>query len=211
MANPSGRDVPSAPHDEVVAHARFVRALAGELARDDGEADELAARVMAEAIARRPEAGPGLRVWLHTVVQRLFLRARRDDERRGRRERAAARPASPPATVDLVAEMELQRAIGDAFEELEEPLKSTLFRRYFHDETPTRIAQETAVPLATVKSRLQRGLQRLRARLDERQHGGREAWCAVAIGLAGRGVPLAKASSLVGSAVAAALIVGVAL
>src|SRR5882672_4939278 len=99
MANPSGRDVPSAPHDEVVAHARFVRALAGELARDDSEADELAARTMAEAIARRPEAGPGLRVWLRTVVRRLFLRARRDDERRSRRERAAARPEPPAAAV----------------------------------------------------------------------------------------------------------------
>jgi hypothetical protein len=62
-----------------------------------------------------------------------------------------------------------------------------------------------------VKSRLQRGLQRLRARLDERQKGGREAWCAVAIALAGRGVPLAKVSALVMPAVAAVLLVGAAL
>src|SRR5262245_66557223 len=85
--------------DDVVAHARFVRALAGELLRDSGEADELAARTMAEAIARRPAAGPSLRAWLRRVVWRLFRREQRDVERRARREIGAARAEAQSATV----------------------------------------------------------------------------------------------------------------
>ena len=68
----------------VVAHARFVRSLARGLVRDECEADELAARAMAEAIARPPRAGAALREWLRRVVWRLFWRERRDAERRRR-------------------------------------------------------------------------------------------------------------------------------
>ena len=72
--------------DHVVAHARFVRALARGLVGEGGDADELAARTMAEAIARPPHAAEGLRAWLRQVVWRLFWRDRRDAERRHRRE-----------------------------------------------------------------------------------------------------------------------------
>src|SRR5262249_45464908 len=70
--------------DALVAHARFVRALAGRLLHDTGEADELAAGTRAEAIARRPESGPSLRPWLRRVVWRLLRRERRDGDGRPR-------------------------------------------------------------------------------------------------------------------------------
>lgn len=166
---------------DVVAHARFVRALAFDLVGDAGEADELAARALAAAIEQRPDTGPGLRVWLRRVAWRLFRRDQRSRARRKSRELAAARPDAQPATVDLVAQMELQRRIAAAFDALDEPLKSTLFRRYFHDETPTQIAAATATPLPTVKSRLLRGLALLRERLDA-EHGGRRCEWMAALG-----------------------------
>jgi RNA polymerase sigma-70 factor (ECF subfamily) len=207
MAQPlSSSTDPGSPHDEVARHARFVRALAGDLARDAEEADEVAARTIAEAVTRAPNAGPSLRAWLRRVAWRTFRRSRRDEERRVRREAAAAQPEAQPSAVELAAEMELQKAIGAAFDALEEPYKSTLFRRYFHDETPTAIASASAVPLATVKSRLQRGLKLLRERLDATMRGGRDAWRSSALALASGGAPVVAAKSIGVPLAAAALL-----
>ena len=190
---------PSDP-DDLLRHARFVKALARELARDESEADELAARTMAEAVARRPGAGPGLRVWLRRVLWRIFRRERRDEERRLRLARSCAESAGgaaaavAPASVDLVARIELEQAIASAFAALEEPCKSTLFLRFYDDRTPAQIAAQTGTPVETVKTRLKRGLQRLRARLDARaKESGdpRGEWRAIAIALAKQGGPVA--------------------
>ena len=170
----------------LVAHHQFVQRLArGLVGAGAGDAaDELTARALAAAVAQRPAIGPGFRVWLERVTRRLFHRERRDRERRERRERLAApreathgstNEATRP-TVDLVGEIELHQQVARAFESLEGAAKSALFLRYFHDRTPTEIADELSLPLGTVKSRLQRGLQQLRARLDANHHGRREEW-----------------------------------
>ncbi|WP_420829522.1 RNA polymerase sigma factor [Nannocystis pusilla] len=46
-----------------------------------------------------------------------------------------------------------------------------LVRRFFEGESAAEIARGLAIPAATVRSRLHRSLQRLRARMDE-QFGG---------------------------------------
>jgi RNA polymerase sigma factor (sigma-70 family) len=214
MAAPD--DPPSTDPGDLVRHGRFVKALARELARDESEADELAARTMAEAVARRPGGGPSLRVWLRRVLWRIFRRERRNEERRRRAsdsmEANASSRDSVPATVDLVARIELEHAIAAAFAALDEPYKSTLFLRFFDDLTPSQMAAQTGTPVETVKTRLKRGLASLRTRLDAelggRGEGGRNAaigdWRAVALALAKHGGPVvavAKAKSLVAAAV----------
>jgi RNA polymerase sigma factor (sigma-70 family) len=191
----------------LVAHHRFVRRLAFGLAGDPDAADELTARTLAAAVAQRPDTGPGFRVWLGRVVRRLFLRERRDRERRDRRERIAAPAEATQATVDVVAEIELQQRIARAFESLEGASKSALFLRYFHDRTPAEIAVELALPVATVKSRLQRGLEQLRARLDADHRGGREEWLAGMLPWIGGPLVTTKVK-LVPVAIAALLIAG---
>jgi RNA polymerase sigma-70 factor (ECF subfamily) len=162
-------------------HARFVRGLARALVRDDASADDLAAQTLADAVAQRPTTGAGFRGWLARVVERRFRRTLRDDERRIRRERAASRPEAQPSAVDLAAQVELTRRVATAFAALDEPYRGTLFRRYFRDETPTEIARGENVPVATVKTRLQRGLERLRRELDALHSGDREQWRAPAL------------------------------
>jgi RNA polymerase sigma-70 factor (ECF subfamily) len=191
----------------LVAHHRFVRRLALGLAGDPDAADELTARTLAAAVAQRPDTGPGFRVWLGRVVRRLFLRERRERERRDRRERSAAPAEATRATVDVVAEIELQQQIARAFESLEGPSKSALFLRYFHDRTPAEIARELELPVATVKSRLQRGLQQLRERLDAAHRGGRGEWLASLLPWIGGPLVTTKVK-VVPIAVAALLIAG---
>jgi len=97
----------------------FREALARELARDEDEADELAARTMAEAVARRPGSGRACGLAAARALA-IFRRERRNEERRDRHARtsfdvAAVGDTSAPATVDLVARIELEHTIAAAF------------------------------------------------------------------------------------------------
>jgi len=192
-------------------HARFVRALAGALARDRDEADEVAARTFASAVEQRPRAGAQLRGWLARVARRALSRLRRDDARRNVHEGAAARSERIDADpADLAARSELSDRIALAFAQLDEPAKSTLFLRFFADLTPKQIAARQQVPVETVKTRLKRGLAKLRARLDERGRdtdGARGTWRVTALMLARDGAPLLGITKAKGAAAAAAVFV----
>src|SRR5262249_6011404 len=81
-------------------------------------------------------------------------------------------PREPePAAADTAAQRDQVRAVTDALWALPEPYQGTLVQRYFLELSPAQIAERTGTPLATVKSRLQRGLDLLRAALARR--GGR--------------------------------------
>ena len=183
--------------DDLARHGRFVRSLARELSRDVDDADELAARTFEAALVQRPDGGPGLRAWLRRVVFRLSGRARREALRRRSREQSAAVPEVVPATVDVVARMELERAIAAAFGALDERDRTVLFFRYFDELAPRAIAARMELPVETVRTRIKRGLERLRAALDRAHGDRREAWVGVATALAaagGRGALVLKVS-----------------
>src|SRR5262249_28076875 len=99
------------------------------------------------------------------------------------------------------------------FATLEEPYQRTLFLRFFDDRTPAWIAAEDGVPVETVKTRLKRGLAKLRAKLDERNRVARDAggprgsWRATALALARDGAPLLGIAKGKGAAAAAAVFV----
>jgi RNA polymerase sigma-70 factor (ECF subfamily) len=173
--------------DDLARHGRFVRSLARELARDEDDADELAARTFEAALVQKPDGGPGLRAWLRRVVFRLSGRARREALRRHSRERSAAVSEVEPATVDVVARMELERAIAAAFGALDERDRTVLFFRYFDDLAPRAIAARMELPVETVRTRIKRGLARLRVALDRAHGDRRDAWVGVATALAGAG------------------------
>ncbi|MEO0651933.1 MAG: sigma factor-like helix-turn-helix DNA-binding protein, partial [Planctomycetota bacterium] len=63
---------------------------------------------------------------------------------------------------------------------LPEHYREVLLRRFFDGQTPTEIAERTGTPVATVKTRLQRGIALLRERLDD-LHGGDGRAFAVAL------------------------------
>ena len=67
---------------------------------------------------------------------------------------------------------------------LPEPYRSTLLLRYFDGWSPAKIAKEKGLSPATVRSHVARGLERLRARLDDRHDGDRDAWCLALVPLA---------------------------
>lgn len=167
----TGRGPTPAELDALTQHIAWVRRLAHQLVRDSASADDLAQDACLAALqGRRCEAGRAgergpLRVWLAAIVRNGARQDWRRTERRTERKRDSARCEAQPSAADLIERVASHRAVVDAVLALDEPYRGTLLQRYFEDLTPSEIAERTHVPLATVKTRLQRGLARLREAL----------------------------------------------
>ena len=170
--------------DELIAHLRWIRDLARRIASDPDRADDLAQEtcvVALEADSRDPLFRKG---WLRTVMQNLARRQGARERTRREHEASAARREPFDATDALVERAGLQREIVDAVLALEEPYRSAILLRFFEELPPRAIAKRLGVPVATVQSRLTRGLRRLRERLDDAR-GDRRSWPALIAPLAG--------------------------
>jgi RNA polymerase sigma-70 factor (ECF subfamily) len=201
--------------DALLAQRAWLRRLAGALLRDDAAADDAVQDTMAAALFHRPSADQPLRPWLATVLRNLARTRRRAAGYRQRLGAAIAREPAPPvpSPEEALGRHRLLIAIAAAVEALEEPYRSTVLLCHAEGRSPTEVAAAQGVPPGTVRWRLKRGLDRIRARLDD-EAGGRESWALACAGLcdlppgpgpalaASGGALLAK-SSLKGGAVAA--------
>lgn len=165
-------------------HVQWLRRLAHSLVADPGAADDLSQETWVVALEQPPPGDRPLRGWLAGVLRnRVRLRVR-SERRRREREREAAQREALPSTLELLQRLSMQKALVVHVEALDEPYRTTILLRYLEDLRPADIAARQGVPLATVKTRLQRGLERLRARLDADQRGERGAWMAALVPLA---------------------------
>ncbi len=154
--------------DELLAQRDWVRAFAAALARDVGDADDLAQEAWLTALSVPPRAGTSLRGWLATVMRnRVRDRSRRERVRAERQRetlRLAPRPSASPA--ERAERAEIERELLRAVHELEVPYREVLLLRYWRGLEPAEIGRLQGAPAATVRSRLHRGLALVRARLD---------------------------------------------
>ncbi|MEM7310125.1 MAG: sigma-70 family RNA polymerase sigma factor [Planctomycetota bacterium] len=186
------------PHlQALLDHRGWVQDLAHRLLHDAAAAEDVAQEALLVAL-RAPDARPrSVRAWLGAVVRNLVWERMRREDRRATRELRVARAEETPSTVELVEEVSAHREIVDALMGLPEHYRDVLVRRYYEGETPTEIAAAQGTPVATVKTRLQRGLALLRERLDARFGGDGRAWLSAlaplarAGGRAARGAPAA--------------------
>lgn len=166
---PVSRGIDLTP-EVLASQGRALRGLARSLLADAHAAEDVEQETWL-ACLRHPGVVPvRFSAWLGTVAKRLALRRKRGEERRhAREERAAASERGVDAAVrGLERGLEREealRSVTQALLALDEPFKSALLLRYYEDRTPSEIAAELGLPLATVKSRLARGLEKLRARL----------------------------------------------
>lgn len=139
--------------------------------------------------------------WLSGVVRNLARGLRRREARRASGEsneewmQTVANDATPEA---IQASLETQQHVVEAFSSLPDPYRSTLFLRYYKDLTPSQIARSQDAPLATVKSRLQRGLGMLRDSLDAKHGGERHAWASALVVLTRTAPATLAAGSVLG-------------
>lgn len=173
-----------APQDftlDLLAQQAFLRRLALDLVGRPEEAEDLVQEANLCALERPPEDGGRLRSWLATVVARVAARSRWRAAMRCERERNAARPEAVESPPD---EVESARSLFDALAVLPEPYRQVLVLRYWHDQSPSRIARTMALPLETVRSRLARGRRQLREELERRSSASRRHWGAGLVWLA---------------------------
>lgn len=156
------------------AQGRALRALALSLLRDPHAADDVVQDTWLACLSRPAEIRGRLSGWLAAVARNLALRRRRGEaRRRSREEHAAALERTESAAQAAILREEALRAVTQALLALEEPYKSALILRYYDERSPLEIARELGLPPTTVKSRIERGLERLRRKLPA-EYGGDE-------------------------------------
>ena len=165
---------------ELLSHQTFLRRLAIDLVGKD--ADDLVQDVWQRALERPPHHGRQLRGWLTRVARNLAANRWRGEARRTELEerRASERPAGE----ELEARFELRKELVEALDSLSQPCRETILLRYFEGLAPRDIASRRGTPVATVKTRLRRGLAQLREALDERHGGDRATWTSAVTALA---------------------------
>lgn len=160
---------PFDPATSLVDHAGFLRAIARRLVADAATADDLVQETFVHALRRPPEGVASLRAWLATVIRNVFRDRRLSERARlGREEEAARRRAETDGGDPFGIEV-LARALAA----LPKDYRHALQLRYYAQRSVAEIAAELGVPAATVKTRLHRGLEMLRA--DVRSRAGGDA------------------------------------
>lgn len=167
------RPTPTPFPEGLLEQTGWVRKLSARLVRDPGRAEDVAQDTWLAAVRHPPEPGRPVRGWLATIARNLVRQAERGDQRRLVREAAAARPDAQPVTADVVERLFLHQRVVAAVGALDEPYRTTILLRHFDGLAPQAIARRLAVPVATVKTRLARGHEMLRARLADDAPGGR--------------------------------------
>lgn len=175
------------PHDfaaALEAQEPFLARLARSLIADE----HIAADVVQDTMLSAWKAGSGsdgpsglepgrLRAWLATALRRKSVSWRRSAAHHHERSTAdvgrtasqspqelAADPVGAPERVAL--RLERQALLHGAVQALPEVYRTALVLRFQDAMAASAIADELGVPVATVRSRIQRGLQKLRSELD---------------------------------------------
>jgi len=183
------------PHHELLQQLDWVRALAARLVFDQSYRDDLAQEIWHAAL-KAPNAAAAhpapLRAWLTGIARHLAALLYRRDTRRTRRELAAANTRTAKSAAEVAEHAELQQRLLAAVNALPESMRDVVLLRYLEGLTPRAIAAKLQVPIATVRTRLQRAMERLRERLDA-DFGDRRAW-ALAFAALGRPRDVAAAA-----------------
>jgi RNA polymerase sigma factor (sigma-70 family) len=156
--------------DSVCTQAAIVRALptlrrfARSLAKDSAAADDLAHDCVVKALENMDKFQPGtnLRAWLFTILRNCFISGIRRDRRRFEECDGpdwATRGSTPPNQECRILLRRVGEEIADLPPDQRAVLRLVVLESRSYDET----ARALDVPVGTVRSRLSRARQALRA------------------------------------------------
>ena len=155
---PSDDDLGATPRD---ADERLHR-LAARLARCEEGAADLVQETLLIDLERSDTSRRNRAAWLGQVCLNVFRGQARREKLRRPSELEAARFDAAPSAAEDAARLDLRHLLAQAVERLSPTQRDAIVRRFFEGKTPTEIAREQDTPLATIKRRLERGLEALR-------------------------------------------------
>jgi RNA polymerase sigma factor (sigma-70 family) len=145
--------------------------LAGHLARDAAEAEDLVQQTFLVALrdADRWDGARPVGAWLAGILRHRALDLARTRRARAPEELTAARddalamaPSRAPGPLEEAASRETFEHVTEALEQLDGPSRQVLALRLVHGLEPRAIAHALGRPPGTVRMQLLRGLERLR-------------------------------------------------
>lgn len=182
--------------EALLRDAGWLRRLAARLV-GDGAADDLAQETWLSALQHPPRSLEEPRPWLARVARNLAANARRGGARREAREERAHVERSEPSPDELAQAAEAQRLVAEAVTRLEPPLRAAIVLCYYQGLDSRAAAAQLGVPASTLRTRLQRALEELRAELDRER--GRESWMMLLVPLARGARPTVAAAAAGGT------------
>ena len=144
--------------------ARFARALVA----NESELDDVVQQTYAQALAQPPRHARNLRGWLGAIARNVVRTRARSDSARVAREVALPPPPPVESPDQAVERAELRRMVVEAVLALNEPYRSTVILRFFEEQEVAAIARLTRTGEDTVRTRLRRGVARVRELLERR-------------------------------------------
>jgi len=103
----------------------------------------------------------GVSTWIFTIARNKRIDALRK-QRRPEPEDVIWGPEEQPDQTDVLALQQETEKLGQALASLPEKQRLLIERAYFADLSHSEIAEETGLPLGTIKSRIRLALERLR-------------------------------------------------
>ena len=185
--------------ESLLAHTGFARSIARGLLGRDPRVDDVVQDAWVSAMERPPSTATSERAWLGRVVRNRVTDLWRRDASAKRRREAAPPKSATPSPQEISEREELRQRVIQALMALPESYREPLVLRYYEDLPPRDIAKRLDMPVETVRTRLKRGLTRLRAELDERHGGDRRAWMTAMLPLAGLDAAAATAAATLGA------------
>lgn len=157
-------------------HFRAILGYAMRRARTSAEAADIASETMLVAWRRLEDVpeGEATRLWLFGVARNVVATTHRSADRRDRLVTRIGRHLDDHVTPDAAADVAGTELVRVAMSRLDPTDREVLELAGWEQLTPAEIAEVLDLPSATVRTRLHRARQRLRAVLDEfdDDHGG---------------------------------------
>ncbi len=146
-------------------YSSFVYGLAlrviGEARAAEDVSQDVFVAVWERAGAFDPDRG-SLRTWLGTLAHRRAVdHVRREEARRRRAIRDAARPVSTPDVEEMALALVTAERVRSALETLPDEQRRAIQLAYFGGKTYRQVAEVLGIPEGTAKSRLRLGLRRV--------------------------------------------------
>lgn len=151
----------------VKRHGGMVLGVCRRAVRDAHLAED-AFQAVFLVLSRNPQAAAratSVAGWLFGIARRVGLAARRHEQRREKRERRATEPRPSESTHEWD---DLLRVVDEELAKIPEANRAALIACFLREQTHDEAARELGWSLSTLRRRLDRGKELLRARLTRR-------------------------------------------